>query len=106
MTVAIVNFRTIPNGTFSYLRNGQRRGFWRVLVVKDVNGPLIKTSRNVVAVPFESHAGIDGVTARSAYCLDGAYLRALEVAEAINRESLVKVAGALMRHHMPEGLPL
>ena len=70
MTCAIVNFRTLPNGSFKYMR-GLRRGYWRLLVVRDATGPTAVHSHNVVRVVSEGRPGILGVTEKSAYYIEG-----------------------------------
>lgn len=64
--VAVVDFRTLANGSYKYMA-GKRRGYWRVLIVKNANGHRTLCSTNVVGVHFKSRPGIDGVTPRSAY---------------------------------------
>lgn len=64
--VEIRNFRTLPNGTYRWMR-GLRRGYWRTLRVWDPAGPLTVNSHNVVSQRRESPNGILGVTPRSAY---------------------------------------
>lgn len=100
MSVAIVNFRTLANGSYKYMA-GKRRGYWRVLVVRDINGPLMSTSRNVISIPYESCPGIDGVTERSSYHLGASLAHCRALAVQINSQ---RIAGALVSHHMPEGL--
>lgn len=64
--VAVVHFRTMPNGAFRYMR-GKQRGYYRVLIVKNANGSMNVTSKNVVGVHFNSREGITGVTEKSRY---------------------------------------
>jgi hypothetical protein len=78
--IAVVNFRTIANGSYSWIKKGQRRGYWRVLVLKDINGSTSRSSRNVVEVLYAGPEGIDGVTSRSAYCIDDSRTEAHQVA--------------------------
>lgn len=82
--IAIVNFRTLANGSYKWIKRGQRRGYWRVLMVRDVAGSTMVTSRNVLSVAYISREGIDGVTERSAYCLDGARQTAEALADKMN----------------------
>ncbi len=84
---AIVNFRTMANGSYRYMA-GKRRGYWRTLLVRDINGPTCVHSRNVVSVLYKSPQGIDGVTERSAYCLDGYRDHAEGVAMRANAQRL------------------
>lgn len=83
--IAITNFRTMANGSYRYMA-GKRRGYWRVLVVRDVNGPTMVTSKNVVRVAYEGPNGIDGVTERSAYYLGSSAAHASDIADRLNAE--------------------
>jgi hypothetical protein len=84
---AIVNFRTMANGSYKYMA-GKRRGYWRTLLVRDLTGPTCIHSRNVVSVLYSSPAGIDGVTERSAYCIDAYREHAENVAMRANVQRL------------------
>ena len=88
MSIAIVNFRTLPNGSYKWVKRGQRRGYWRVLIVTDPTGPTNVNARNVEAVIWQSDEGIDGMTERSAYCLDTAYAAAKTIARRWNANRL------------------
>lgn len=81
---AIVHFRTLPNGGYRWIKRGQQRGYWRVLVVKDVNGPIRANSKNVIGEIFRGHEGVLGVSVKSAYCLEGDRQRADQVAAEFN----------------------
>lgn len=70
--IAVVNFRVMPNGAYSYMR-GLRRGYYRMQVLRDRSGPTSVNSRNV-ASQIASGEGIEGVTERSKY--DLSYARA------------------------------
>ena len=63
---AVVDFRTFPNGAYRWM-SGMRRGYWRVLELRDANGSRNIDSHNVISVLYAGHPGIDGVTARSKY---------------------------------------
>ena len=73
---AIVNFRSLPNGAFRYMK-GLRRGYYRVLIVKDENGSKHYNSHNVVKVLREFGEGLLGTTERSAYYIDDSAAEAL-----------------------------
>lgn len=75
MPIAIVNFRTMANGSYRYM-GGRRRGYWRLMLVADPDGPTCIHSRNVLQVIAQSPEGIDGVTSKSRYYL-GDYRNAL-----------------------------
>lgn len=81
--IAIVNFRTMANGSYRYMR-GKRRGYWRVLIVKNINGPTTLSSHNVIGEHWVGREGIDGVSDRSNYCLNSSYDRAIQVADEFN----------------------
>ena len=85
--IAIVNFRTLANGSYRYMA-GKRRGYWRVLLVRDVNGPTCIHAHNVVSKIYEGPAGIDGVTERSSYCIQGSAAEARRIACEHNAERL------------------
>lgn len=101
MAIAIVNFRTMANGGYKWIKRGQRRGYWRVLIVADPAGCLRVNCHNVLSVPYEGPAGIDGMTPRSAYCIDGSAREAKELAACLNREALAR---AMLAHYSPTGL--
>ena len=82
---AVVHFRTLPNGSFEYMR-GLRRGYWRVLVVKDPMGCLSVSSHNVVEVLWTGESGIQGVGPRSRYYIRPSYDSACRVAEHYNSQ--------------------
>lgn len=84
---AVVNFRTMQNGSYKYIRRGQCRGYWRVLVVKNPAGPLKIGTHNVVKVLYQGHPGILGVTEKSAYYLGGDLAQCERVAEEWNAET-------------------
>lgn len=81
---AIVNFRTLPNGSYSWIKKGQRRGYYRVLIVRDENGSKHANSTNVISISMECSAGIFGVTQRSAYYVGGDFIRCQEWADVWN----------------------
>lgn len=87
---AVVDFRTLPNGAYRYM-NDMRRGYWRVLEVRDVDGPYNINSHNVVAVLYQGPEGIDGVTTRSKYSLDESKAKALRIATQFNDTKRFKV---------------
>lgn len=87
---AIVDFRTLANGSYKYMR-GLRRGYVRVIVVRDEKGSMSCASNNVQGVLVEFSPGIDGVTERSRYYLGGDYARAQEIADAWNAEHALSV---------------
>lgn len=81
---AIVHFRTVPDGAYKYIKRGQARGFWRVLLVSDPKESKNKTSRNVLRVFYEGREGIRGVTPRSNYYIGADKENCTYVAEKIN----------------------
>lgn len=87
MSIAIVNFRTSPNGSY-WLKPGQRRGWWRVLLVADPAGCTAVHSHNVECVLHEGYAGIDGVTERSAYYLGKSRAACVKLAQNYNDQRL------------------
>lgn len=82
--VAVVHFRTVPNGAYRYMK-GLRRGFWRVLIVKDAKGAMHLNSPNVVGVHWEGREGIDGVTERSRYAIEDTRRHAIRIAAEFNQ---------------------
>lgn len=81
--VAVVDFRTLPNGAYKYM-SGRVRGYWRVLELREVDGPRNINSHNVISVLYSGPTGINGVTSRSRYCLDSSHAKALGVASKWN----------------------
>jgi len=77
---AIVHFRVMARGGYKWLKPGQSRGYWRVLVVRDVSGCIAVSARNVLDVLYTGPEGIDGVTDRSAYYLGHSRVKALQIA--------------------------
>lgn len=65
---AIVNFRTLAKGSYRWMR-GLTRGYYRILLVRDLNGSTHANSRNVVEIVREGRSGLLGVTERSGYWL-------------------------------------
>ena len=98
MTVAIVNFRTLANGSYKYMR-GLRRGYWRLLIVRDAAGPTAVHSHNVVRIAAEGAEGILGVTEKSAYYIDGDRERLEQMAARINAQT---VAAGLAQAYAPQ----
>ena len=98
--IAIVNFRTMKNGAFKYM-SGMRRGYWRVLVVRELSGSTAVNSRNVVAVLYSGPDGIDGVTDRSAYHIGHSRMRADKVATAWN---VARLGANIARVYDPRGM--
>lgn len=81
---AIVHHVSMANGAYTWMR-GHVRGYWRLSIVRDVNGSLRRNSRNVVAIVASTSEGLTGVTSRSAYYL-GDQLGQLEArAKEINK---------------------
>lgn len=85
---AIVHFRTLANGTFKYMA-GLRRGYYRVIIVRDENGSTHANSHNVISIPMECSPGILGVTERSRYYLGGDLERCQEYARTWNEANSV-----------------
>ena len=83
---AIVNFRTMKSGGYKWIKRGQARGYWRVLIVKDPDGPKKVNSLNVVRVEYQSPAGIRGVTERSNYYIDYFREKAEKIAAEFNAQ--------------------
>ena len=77
---AIVHFRVMAHGGYRWIKRGQSRGYWRVLVVRDPNGRLAINARNVIDVLYIGRAGIDGVTQRSQYYIGDSRNHARQVA--------------------------
>lgn len=82
--VAVVDFRTLADGGYKYVKRGQRRGYWRVLELRDAGGPTCIHSHNVIAVLWEGIRGIRGVTDRSRYYLGTSRAKAKMFAENFN----------------------
>jgi hypothetical protein len=82
-STVVVNFRTMPNGSYRYMR-GLRRGWYRLLDVQDPRKSTAVTSRNVISVLAESREGIEGVMPRSHYYIGDVYERFAARAAAIN----------------------
>jgi hypothetical protein len=82
--VAVVNFRTMQNGAFKYMRRGMTRGYWRVLLVNDPKGCLKVGSKNVLEVLYSGPEGISGVTERSSYYIKGSHDKAILVCNEYN----------------------
>lgn len=80
---AVVDFRTLANGAYKFMA-GKRRGYWRVLIVRDEAGPMRINSHNVVRVAYEGPEGIVGVTARSKYDISSTRAHAEALAEQLN----------------------
>lgn len=80
---AIVNFRTLPNGSYKWM-NGKRRGYWRVLIVRDETGCLRARSKNVTQILYEGRHGIENVTRRSAYYIGDTLEYAADIANRYN----------------------
>lgn len=87
---AVVDFRTLANGSYKYMSGGKRRGYWRVLELRDVNGSRQVHSHNVIAVLYSGATGIDGVTERSAYCIIASRNEANDITERFNRTGELK----------------
>lgn len=85
--IAIVHFRTERNGSYTHLRPGQQRGYWRTLVVHDPAGSLNRRAHNVHAILFTGTSGINGVTPRSGYYIGHDQRQAQAVADAYNMGS-------------------
>lgn len=79
----IVNFRTLPNGAYKWMRGGMRRGYWRVLAVPAGKAPTL-SSRGVYEV-MRTTDGIDGVTPRSRYYIGGQMRACKRTAARLNR---------------------
>ena len=94
----LVNFRTLANGSYKWLRPGQRRGYWRILEVIDPAGSTNCRSHNVVRVVAQGHPGIDGVTDRSGYWIDPDRDRFEDRAAKMNGEALAR---GLIRAYAP-----
>lgn len=82
--VAVVDFRTLPNGSYKFMKSGMRRGYWRVLELRDEHGSRNIDSHNVISVLYSGPNGIDGVTSRSVYCIDRSEREARAIAERFN----------------------
>ena len=83
MNQATVSFRTMQNGAYEYIKPGQRRGYWRVLV-----GPVGMHARsNARGLISESvtDSGIDGVTPRSGYYLGREHACCKQVSDTYNQ---------------------
>ncbi len=84
---AVVHFRVRSNGTYKHL-NHKRRGYYRVLVVRDVGGSFNKNSHNVVKILYEGRCGIEGVSKRSRYYLGDEMEKAVFIAQEYNERLL------------------
>lgn len=82
---AIVDFRTMAHGAYKWVKIGQTRGYWRVLVVRDPAGSRRVNSHNVEGVIYEGPEGINGVTERSAYFLGQSMVHAQDIADKFNK---------------------
>lgn len=80
---AVVHFRTMCNGAYRFMA-GKRRGWYRVLVVKDRKGSYNITSRNVIDQLYCGPRGILGVTEKSAYYLGDSHVTAEKIAAEYN----------------------
>lgn len=98
MTVYIANFRTLANGSYKWIKPGQRRGYWRLLEVIDPAGSINCRSHNVIRVVAQGRPGIDGVTDRSTYWIDCDRKRFEARASQRNAE---KLAIGLIRAYAP-----
>ena len=83
---AIVHFRRLTEGS-RYYRPGCRRGWWRVLVVKDRRGSYAITAKNVTAVLYNGPEGLDGVTEKSQYYIGDSHEEATAIARAYNERT-------------------
>ena len=81
--VAILHFRTMQNGAFKFMK-GNRRGFWRALVVANPAGSLAINSKNVLDVLYAGPVGIDGVTDKSTYNIESSREVALAAVQRFN----------------------
>lgn len=86
--IAVTDFRTLPNGSYRYMRD-LTRGYWRVLELRDVDGPRNVNSHNVISVIWEGHKGIDGTTERSKYYLGNSYAKAKMFASRFNNHGSI-----------------
>lgn len=91
--IAVVHFRTEPNGSFRWMR-GKKRGYWRVLLVRDVRGSKNRRSKNVIEEVYRGRSGIRGVTERSSYWIGDDRTRAHQLAEKLNAETAAQEKGA------------
>jgi hypothetical protein len=91
MSTYVVRFRTLPNGSYKNIKRGQRRGYWRLLEVKDPKGSTRVQSSNIVRVIAESPQGIYGVTRRSSYWIGGHYDHFRERATTYNMTQVADV---------------
>lgn len=82
---AIVDFRTMARGAYKWIKSGQNRGYWRVLVVRDPAGSRRVNSHNVESVIYEGPEGIDGTTERSAYFIGHSMVHAQDIADKFNK---------------------
>lgn len=95
----ICNFRTLANGSYNWIKRGQRRGYWRLLEVIDSAGSLNCNSHNVIRIVAQGQPGIDGVTKRSAYWIDPDRDRFNARAARLNAEALAR---GLIRAYAPD----
>lgn len=82
--VAVVHYVVRQNGSFNWLRNGQKRVIVRVSVVQDPDGSLRCNSNNVLEILYESGDRITGTTDRSAYWPGRSLANARKVAAEYN----------------------
>jgi hypothetical protein len=87
MAEAVVDFRTVGRGAYKWIKRGQNRGYWRVLLVQDPLGSYRRNSRNVLEVLWIGPEGIDGVTSRSRYDISDSCEEATRIAEQFNLEN-------------------
>ena len=82
---AIVDFRTMVHGAYKWIKSGQNRGYWRVLIVRDPAGSHRANSHNVEGVIYKGPEGINGVTERSAYFIGQSMVHAQYIADKFNK---------------------
>lgn len=82
--VAVVDFRTHCAGSYKWLRSPLVRGHYRVLELRDVDGPRCVHSHNVISVLYQGPEGIDGTGPRSKYYLGDSEAQARAVADRYN----------------------
>ena len=85
--VAIVNFRTLPNGSYKWMKN-LTRGWWRVSIVHDETGSLSNRSNNVIRTIYDGPDGLHGVTPRLRYYIGDSAAEARIIADKFNKEHL------------------
>ena len=81
--IAVVHFRTMCNGAYRYMA-GKRRGYYRVLVVRERARSYNISTHNVLDVLYIGPEGIDGVTEKSAYYLGASRAMAERIAQDYN----------------------